>query len=167
MRAGLGFPAARSTGPLATLFILFIPSLLNLVFSSIRAVVYSQKGVTLQLLGDLLQGVGFTFLNLVFLPHQMLLSIDAIVRALVRRFVTGQRLLEWETAAEAESATRRTTPVDRYLKATAPLAIGLTVLVGLFNLRALLIAAPILVLWLSESGITLWLNRPPREEDTV
>jgi len=162
----LGLPGGALYWTLATLFILFIPSLLNLVFGSIRAVVYSQKGVTLQLLGDLLQGVGFTFLNLVFLPHQMLLSIDAIVRSLVRRFVTGQRLLEWETAAEAESATRRTTPVDRYLKATAPLAIGLAILVGLFNLHALLIAAPILVLWLAESGITLWLNRPPREEDT-
>ncbi len=161
----LGLPGGALYWTLATVFLLFIPSLLNLVFSSIRVVAYSQKGVTLQLFGDLLQGVGFTFLNLVFLPHQMLLSIDAIVRALVRRFVTGQRLLEWETAAEAESATRRTTPVDRYLKATAPLAIGLAILVGLFNLHALLVAAPILVLWLSESGITLWLNRPPREED--
>ena len=118
----LGLPGGALYWTLATLFLLFMPSLLNLVFSSIRAVVYSQKrSCTRSLCRDLLQGVDFTLLNLVFLPHQMLLSLDAIVRSLVRRFVTGQRLLEWETAAEAESATRRTTPVDRYLKATAHL----------------------------------------------
>ncbi len=54
-------------------------------------------------------------LNLVFLPHQTLLAVDAIVRSLVRRFITGERLLEWETAAESESQSPRRTPVDRYL----------------------------------------------------
>ena len=53
-------------------------------------------------------------LNLIFLAHQTLLSLDAMIRALVRRLVTGQRLLEWETAAEAELGTRRT-PLERYL----------------------------------------------------
>ena len=42
------------------------------------------------------------FLTLTFLAHQMLLSLDAVVRLLVRRMVTRQRLLQWETAAEAE-----------------------------------------------------------------
>jgi hypothetical protein len=41
-------------------------------------------------------------LTIVFLPHQALLSADAIVRSLVRRFVTGRRLLEWESMAQAE-----------------------------------------------------------------
>ena len=48
------------------------------------------------------------------LAHQTLLSLDAVVRALVRRLVTRERLLEWETAAEAELGERRT-PVDRYI----------------------------------------------------
>ena len=64
-------------------------------------------------------------LNLVFLPHQTLLAIDAIVRSLVRRFITGERLLEWETAAEAESQSRKTTPVDRYLAMMPFIACGL------------------------------------------
>ena len=45
------------------------------------------------------------FFTLSFLPHQMLLSLDAVVRTLVRRLVTRRRLLEWETAAETELST--------------------------------------------------------------
>ncbi len=40
-------------------------------------------------------------LNLAFLPHQILLSLDAIFRSLVRRFISGKHLLEWETAAQS------------------------------------------------------------------
>ena len=54
-------------------------------------------------------------LHLVFLPHETLLAFDAIVRSLVRRFITGERLLEWETAAQAEMQSGTRTPVDRYL----------------------------------------------------
>ena len=35
-------------------------------------------------------------------------SLDAVVRALVRHFITRERLLEWETAAEAELGKRDT-----------------------------------------------------------
>ena len=49
-------------------------------------------------------------LNLAFLPHQALLVLDAVIRSLIRRFITGERLLEWETAAEAESHTRKSHP---------------------------------------------------------
>src|SRR5258708_33957405 len=66
-------------------------------------------------------------LTVVFLAHQALVSLDAVVRALVRRMVTRERLLQWETAAEAEAGTRRT-PVDRYLDWMPFLAIGIGLL---------------------------------------
>ena len=43
-------------------------------------------------------------LTLTFLLHDALLAVDAIVRSLSRVFVTRQRLLEWETAAETRNA---------------------------------------------------------------
>jgi cyclic beta-1,2-glucan synthetase len=43
------------------------------------------------------------FLTLTFLLHQSLLMLDAIVRTLVRRFITKKRLLEWESMAQSES----------------------------------------------------------------
>ena len=54
----------------------------------------------------------------------MLLSLDAVVRTLVRRLVTRRRLLEWETAAETEFSTRKRTPVDIYLDWMPALALG-------------------------------------------
>ena len=48
-----------------------------------------------------------TCLTLTFLAHQALLSMDAVVRTMVRRLITRQRLLQWETAAEAELAGYR------------------------------------------------------------
>jgi cyclic beta-1,2-glucan synthetase len=71
-------------------------------------------------------------LNLIFLPHQTLLSLDAIVRSLVRRFITGKRLLEWETAAQTESQSSSRTPVDRYLALIPYVAFGLAILVYFF-----------------------------------
>ena len=47
------------------------------------------------------------FLTLTFLAHQTLLSADAVLRTFYRRMVSRQRLLEWETAAEAEMGYRQ------------------------------------------------------------
>ena len=56
------------------------------------------------------------FFTLTFLAHQTLLVPGCRGATLVRRMVTRQRLLQWETAAEAElEATKRTAPVDVYL----------------------------------------------------
>jgi cyclic beta-1,2-glucan synthetase len=68
-------------------------------------------------------------------------------RALVRRLLTRERLLEWETAEEAELGERRTT-VDRYLDWMPFLAIGLGLLIWLTHRQSLLAAAPILVVGL-------------------
>ncbi len=110
------------------------------------------------------QGTFISLLNLVYLPHQMLLALDAIIRSLVRSFITGQRLLEWETAAEAESSAQRRTPVDRYLALTPLVAIVVAaVLIFLRHPESLLVALPILVLWGFAGGITAWLNNPPQQ----
>ncbi|MDB4883653.1 MAG: hypothetical protein JWL95_2419, partial [Gemmatimonadetes bacterium] len=44
-------------------------------------------------------------LAVVMLPHQAMVSLDAIVRTLVRVFVTRRRLLEWQTASQVEATT--------------------------------------------------------------
>jgi cyclic beta-1,2-glucan synthetase len=113
-------------------------------------------------------------LNLVYLPHQTLLALDAIIRSLVRSFITGQRLLEWETAAEAEAAGKKQTPVDRYLAMSPLVALIVGVLVFLRHPESVFVALPILILWALAGGITAWLNNPPQrtrpeltaEEDT-
>ena len=105
-------------------------------------------------------------LTLIFLAHQMLLSVDAMVRALVRRMVTGERLLEWVTAAEEEQGLRRRTLLDLYLDWTPVLAVTLGVLLWWLRGRSVLAALPILLLWAGSKAISLWLDRPLRIQPT-
>ncbi len=165
---------------LVTLALMFLPTFVQFCFSIGRALVSEQSGAV----GEAFEGTGqaafITLLNVVFLPHSTFLSLDAIVRSLVRRLVTGQKLLEWETAAEAESG-KRVTPVDRYLKASPLFALGIALLLLFFGGRAaffighvphafgvpyaLLVALPVLLLWAAAPLITAWLNQPPAEAE--
>jgi cyclic beta-1,2-glucan synthetase len=158
----LGLSGGPLYWTLITLLLMFLPTIVQLFFSLGRSLVSDQAGA----LGEALAGAGqaafITLLNVVFLPHATLLSLDAIVRSLIRRFITGQRLLEWETAAEAE-AGKRVTPVDRYLAISPLFALAIAALVFWRHPHSLWIALPVLLLWGCASVITAWLNRPPRE----
>jgi hypothetical protein len=160
----LGLPGGPLYWTLVTLILLFAPSLVSVVFSVGRAWASPQKGEVQEAFVGFGQNLTITLINLAFLPHQMLMALDAIIRSLVRRFITGQRLLEWETAAQAESTGGKTTPVDRYLQATPLFTIGLAMVIAIARKQSLVVAAPLLVLWLFESAITAWLNHPPRDE---
>ena len=159
----LGLPGGPLYWTLVTVFILFVPVFIQLLFGLGRSMFIEQEGAANDVLSGFQQALFTTLLTLAFLPHQTMMAIDAIVRAMVRRFVTGQRLLEWETAAEAESSERRSTAVDRYLAFTPILAALLALAVGIFHPLALIPAAPILILWGFERDLTRWLNKPPRE----
>jgi cyclic beta-1,2-glucan synthetase len=161
----LGLPGGALYWTAITLFLLFAPTLVQLAFSMGRAMASEMAGDVREALIGFLQSILVSLLNLVFLPHQTMLSLDAIVRSLVRRFITGQRLLEWETAAEAESSVGKRTPVDRYLAATPVFALALGAAIAFFRPKSLFIAVPILILWGLESAITVWLNRRPREQN--
>jgi hypothetical protein len=159
-----GLPGGALFWTAVTLFLMFAPTLVQLAFGLGRALASDTAGEVRETFIGFLQAVVVTLLNLVFMPHQTMLLIDAIVRSLVRRFITGERLLEWETAAEAESSKGKTTPVDRYLAATPVFALAFALALAFFHRGSLLIAAPILLLWGLESGITVWLNRKPTEQ---
>src|SRR5258708_39432469 len=96
----------------------------------------------------------------------MLLARDAVMRALVRRMVTRERLLEWETAAEAEEGARRT-PVDRYLNWMPVLALGVGAMVWLLRPRSLAAAVPILCLRACHTRVYFWLHESPMETVTA
>ncbi len=106
-------------------------------------------------------GNATAFLSLVFLLHQALISADAIVRSILRMFITGRKMLEWETAAEAETTGKSRATVDVYLAWTPFLSILIGVLVWRIRPAALPAAVPILLLWASSWPISAWLNRPP------
>jgi hypothetical protein len=160
----LGLPGGALYWTLATLLLMFLPTFVQLLFTTGRALASEQQGAMREAFTGFLQGAFITLLNLIFLPHQTMLAIDAIVRSLVRRFITGHRLLEWETAAEAETSSRRTTPVDRYLAIIPLSTIIIAVVILALDPKSLAVAAPVLLLWGFSGSITLWLNHAPREQ---
>ena len=144
----------------ATICLLFVPAWVEFGFMLTRAILSRQLQVARAALSNLFATNFTVLLTLTLLAHQTLLSLDAVVRALVRRLVTRERMLEWETAAEAEVGERRT-PVDRYIDWMPVLAIGLGLLLWFARPMSLVAAAPILVLWASSKGFALWLNASP------
>jgi len=147
---------------LATITILLIPVWFRCLFDLVRAVVQDKMAIARDAMSVLLASNVSTLLALTFLANQMLLSLDAVARALIRRMVTRERLLEWETAAEVELGTARRTALDIYLDWTPVLAVMVGALVFLLQRSAFLVASPILMLWAGSKPLSLWLNRPPR-----
>ncbi len=147
----------------ATLAMLFMPVYADVLFSVFRAPwktgsmrVWAKETAIAFLKGNLI-----TVLSIVFLLHQALLAIDAIVRSVLRVFITGRRLLEWETAAESENKARSKSTVDIYLEWTPLISAAIGLLVWFVRPSAISVAAPLLVLWFLSRAISAWLNRAP------
>ena len=146
----------------AAICILFVPAWVEFLFGLTRAVVGRRIRVARDAVETLFASNFTVLLNLTLLAHQTLLSLDAVMRALVRRLVTRQRLLEWETAAEAELGKYRTA-IDRYIDWMPFLAAALCVLIWFTRPHALLASTPILLLWACSKPLVLWLNASPVE----
>lgn len=158
----LALPGRPRSWTLAALVILIVPTWFQFGFSLVRAAVTRSSVVVRDALSALFAATVNVFMTLTFLAHQTLVSIDAVVRALVRRMLTRQRLLEWETAAEAELGNTKRSPADSYLNWVPVLSLLLAVIVLLTRRSVLPAALPILVLWASSKPLSVWLNRPPR-----
>jgi cyclic beta-1,2-glucan synthetase len=151
---------------LATVYILFVPPLFELASGMVRAVLERNSLVARDVLSGFYATTVNVLLTVVFLAHQTLLSLDAVVRTLIRRMVTHERLLEWETAEQSEMGAARRTPVDRYLDWMPATAAGIGLLLLLFQPKSLLMAMPFLILWACSKLVAVWLNQSPIEPVT-
>ncbi len=157
----LVFPGPARYWTLATVAILFVPAWCQFIFNIVKAAVLRKSAIARDAAAELWASNINVLLTLTFLAHQTLVAIDAVVRVSGRR-ITKRRLLEWETAAEAELGAQRRTPVDIYLDWIPALALVFGALIFFTRRSAFSAAAPILVLWVLSKGISSWLNRPPR-----
>ena len=104
----------------------------------------------------------FVLLRITFLLHESLLATDAIVRSIARVFFTRQRLLQWETAAEAEANTRARSASDRYLRWSPWLAIFIGAALWRLRPDSFPLAIPFLSAWILAGAISYWLSLAPR-----
>ncbi len=146
---------------IATLIVLLLPGFVQLGFNLSRAVFSLSVVGVREACSTFAVSFGITLLNLIFLPHHMLLSLDAIVRSLIRTLISGRHLLDWETAAQSEAKTSFSS-LDLYLKLSPVVALVLAVALLPRHIHALVAAAPILVLWGLAPLAASWLNSSPR-----
>lgn len=109
--------------------------------------------------------LGRSALALVFLVHESVVVVDAIVRVLVRTLITRKHLLQWTAAANMEFSIARTSSRAFYWQTLAGspiVAIAIMALIGWARPSALIVAAPLLTLWLLAPEIARWVSRPLR-----
>ena len=109
-------------------------------------------------------------LAVAFLPHQAVVSADAIIRTLIRLFITKRNLLEWQTASQVERAMavgslrevwRRMWPVTAIAVAAAAfIALDLRNADALTRIVVVSATLPLLALWVLSPAIAHRLSGP-------
>ncbi len=158
------FPGRPLYWTLALLAVLFAPTLLDFFVRLLRSTIAGNLAGIKGAFRSLGTGPAGVILSLAFRVHDALLSADAIWRTIYRRFVSRQRLLQWETAAESEHGKKKRTPVDLYLLWTPVIALGIGAALFYWHRSSLWVALPFLTLWGFSNLIAQWLDRPPRME---
>ena len=101
--------------------------------------------------------------QIVFLPHEALIALDAIATALVRMTITRKRLLQWVTAAHTVNVFGRELKIRAawHEMIFAPAFSVLLILpVILHNPLVLLLAAPFLFGWILSPYVAVRISRP-------
>jgi hypothetical protein len=160
-----GLPGGPLYWTIVPLMLMIFPSSVQLGMDMTHAILDNCKGGASEALSRFWHTAFITLLELIFLPNQTLIALDAMFRSLVRRFITGKRLLEWETAAQSEIISARRAAADRYLVVCLPISFSLAVLIYLFAAQhiAIRFASPILLMWALAKVVAGWLDKPPRQ----
>lgn len=149
-------------GMVIVLITLFLPALLAVGSYLVRQL---QSLYRLRRWKGAPSGVGRIFRSCLFalltLPHEAWYTLDAIVRANVRLYLTRKKMLEWDHMDNTPSAE---TPVvgSIYLDMWAAPAIGLGVLLTLALFRPFILpdAALFLAAWITAPTIVWWVSIP-------
>lgn len=105
---------------------------------------------------------------LTFLPFEAAVAVDAVVRSLWRVIYSRQSMLEWRTAAAAESDA--TANLGRFIRRMGMVPIfaaaiaALTIAMGASGAAAS--ASPVLLLWFLSPLVAWWVSRPLRSGST-
>jgi len=161
-------PDLGAIGPLFVLAIIILPALLSTTVELFRKPQECSFTLHLRgLVGSSGRQLSQALLTLVFLPYDAYISLDAIVRTLVRLLFTHQRLLEWQTASDAERTTRSG---RAGFYATMWIAPAVALICGSFLVLVPSsqwpLAAPFLGLWLVSPWIA-WRISQPIEPSTL
>jgi cyclic beta-1,2-glucan synthetase len=110
--------------------------------------------------GDVQTNTAQVAVTITFLAHQSYLMADAIARTVYRKLVSRKHLLEWVTAAQAESASKHDRKAYlRFMWMAEALAGATLALILWLRPEALTVAAPFLFAWALSPLIAHWISR--------
>jgi hypothetical protein len=168
LSAWLFFPGKALYWTIATLTLVVLPTYSQFAISILRAGRSLFTGAFWKNLGsDFAVSQANLFMRITCLCYQSLVMVDAVLRAIVRMTVTHERLLEWETSADAEISTSKKSPVETYLELTPWLSFFVGLFLAVDRPGSFMVALPLLVLWGLSKPICEWLNLPPRSGETT
>jgi hypothetical protein len=153
--------------PALVLGIFLIPA----VFISIHSA--SRRAVDVPWLGHL-RHVGRSLgksliqaiLSIAFLPYEAYVSLDAIVRTMVRMRWTHGLMLEWKTASDTERDGHHGLAGAYRTMCIAPtLSVSTAALLAFVDPNALLAASPVLVLWMVAPLLAWIISCPDRSSE--
>ncbi len=122
-----------------------------------------RRGAVRERLRQLADHAGRWLLAIVFMAHEAVIFVDAILRANWRVFVSRQRMLEWTSAAHTTALVGGGRARAWVEMAGAPvLAALITLALATANPAALPGAAPLLLLWFASPEIALFISRRRR-----
>ncbi len=112
---------------------------------------------------DISVALAQVFLTVTMLAYQAGLAADAIVRTLVRLYLTKRHLLEWVPAAQAGyGVDRRLRTSYRHLRRGVFLTAAAGLFVVLLNPEAWPVATPLVLLWALSPAVAWWMSLPPK-----
>lgn len=160
--AWIFLPEIGGCGALLIVAIIMLPGLLAAIINFIRKPLDLPWSIHLrELIGSFGRHLGQISLTFTFLPYDAFISLDAISRTLARLLVTRKRLLEWRTSSDAENNSRADLMGFYSTMWIAPaLALVIGVFLALVQPGQLLIAFPVLILWLAAPAIAWWISLP-------
>ncbi len=166
--APIGFPALATLSVVLASAVLALPDVVRLLQEALRKERQaSLRSHARNRLHTALRRAGQVLLNLSFLPFEAYFSLHAVTVSLVRVLWTRRKLLEWQTAREAQRQARDDLAGFHRLMWVAP-ALGLAVLAWALATAAAADTwlVPLAFLWLAAPTIAWWISRPPPRRQT-
>lgn len=147
---------------LAVLGISLLPAALAAALSTLskpaEVTLKQHWGIAAQTAGKHLAQALFAF---ACLPHEAYYSLGAIVRAGWRLLVSHKLLLQWNPSGEADRSQRRDLAGEYQEMWFGPLlALAMAITLATIKPAGLVLATPVLCLWLAAPTLAWWLSRP-------
>ncbi|MCK9197354.1 MAG: hypothetical protein M0P16_10290, partial [Syntrophales bacterium] len=108
--------------------------------------------------GRSLGQITFTF---ICLPYEAFFSMDAVLRTIWRMLVANKRLLEWNPSGDSDRTIRKgLTGSIRTMWISPVISVATAIYLALSRPETLVVALPVLVVWLISPGVAWWISEP-------